>query len=222
MKIIALPDLHGGITYLSSVGDVLLSADLVLLVGDLTNKGGTAEVAQVIESLRQFNQSLLAIPGNWDGSEVDTYLSDQQINLHCQTVVHNDIAFIGVGASLPSPSNAPNEITEEAFSLLFEPLQVSNRNSTLLKILVCHQPPFDTVNDKMWTDLHVGSRTVREFIEEVQPAICFTGHIHEGVGIDTIGFTRIINPGPIWQGGYAYTEVTSKGVVTLEIRNVSK
>ncbi len=60
--------------------------------------------------------------------------------------------------------------------------------------------------------MHVGSRAVRAFIEAVQPLVCFTGHIHGGVGIDTIGVTRIVNPEPLSSGGYAYAEITRWGV----------
>jgi Icc-related predicted phosphoesterase len=48
---------------------------------------------------------------------------------------------------------------------------------------------------------------VRAFIEAVQPVACFTGHIHEGVGIDMIGVTRIVKPGLLWKGGYAHAEI---------------
>jgi Icc-related predicted phosphoesterase len=37
--------------------------------------------------------------------------------------------------------------------------------------------------------------------------LCFTGHIHEGIGIDRIGRTVIVNPGPFRSGHYAYAEI---------------
>jgi len=58
---------------------------------------------------------------------------------------------------------------------------------------------------------------VRAFIEETKPLIRFTGHIHEGRGIDALGPTRIVNPGPLGYGGHAYA-VVSRTVETLEIR----
>jgi len=63
----------------------------------------------------------------------------------------------------------------------------------------------------------VGSKTVREFIKRTQPLICFTGHIHEGIGIDQVGRTKIVNPGPLSAGSYAYAEVTQEGIQALEI-----
>jgi hypothetical protein len=61
---------------------------------------------------------------------------------------------------------------------------------------------------------------VRTYIETRQPLICFTGHIHEAKGIDRIGRTQIINPGPLWKGGYAYAEVEGGQIKTLEIRQL--
>lgn len=217
MKIIALPDLHGGTEHLRKIGDDLAVVDLVLLVGDLTNAGSAADAAQVVDGVRQYNRRILAVPGNWDGSDVSRYLSQEGINLHRRSAVVDRISFVGVGASLPSPAAAPNEITESDFeSFLKEAISGVERNLT--QILVCHQPPIQTLCDRSWTELHLGSRAVRAFIEATQPVICFTGHIHEGIGVDRIGSTQVVNPGSLWQGGYAYAEIESRSVA-VEIRH---
>jgi Icc-related predicted phosphoesterase len=36
--------------------------------------------------------------------------------------------------------------------------------------------------------------------------------------IDVIGRTQIINPGPLWEGHYAYAEIVEGQVKVLEIR----
>lgn len=209
MKIIALPDLHGAINDLETISDSLAAADLVLLVGDLTNDGRAADASRVVNAVRQYNQSILAVPGNWDGPKVNAYLTQEGINLHRCNVIMDRIAFIGVGASLLSFYDTPNEVTEADFKLFLEEA-VSGLDSNIPRILVCHQPPIRTRNDKTWSNLHIGSQAVRAFIEEIQPLVCFTGHVHEGIGIDTIGNTKIINPGPLWQGGYAYAEIINQ------------
>jgi Icc-related predicted phosphoesterase len=48
----------------------------------------------------------------------------------------------------------------------------------------------------------VGSIAVRTFIEEKQPLLCVTGHIHESKGQDYIGRTLVLNPGMMKDGGY--------------------
>lgn len=216
MKIIALPDLHNDLTSLSRIGNRLSQVDLVLLVGDLTNGGSADDASQVIQIVRNYNLSVLAVPGNWDKPEVDNYLSKEGINLHRRQILIGGLTFIGMGLSLPGLIPTPNEITDSDFERFFTET-ASNLNPEAPKILVCHQPPYNTRNDLTHGNLHVGSRAVRRFIEYHQPLICFTGHIHEGIGVDHLGDTRIINPGPLSEGNYAYAEVTQAGIHALEI-----
>ncbi|MBI5961808.1 MAG: metallophosphoesterase family protein [Chloroflexi bacterium] len=218
MRIIALPDLHEAITHLEGISQQLASVDLVLLVGDLTNSGSVVNVSRVINAVRQYNSSILAVPGNWDKVEVDGYLSQIGINLHHRHIVMDGIAFVGVGAALYSPNRSPNEVSENDLKAFLEEA-ISGLDNSLPKILVCHQPPIQSLVDKTWSGLHIGSETIRTFIHETQPLLCFSGHVHEGVGIDSIGRTQVINPGPIWEDRYAYAEIVDQQIVALEIRS---
>jgi uncharacterized protein len=178
MQIIALPDLHQAIDRLPKIANDLREVDLVLLVGDLTNAGKTEHAIAVLDAVAQFNRNILAVPGNWDTSAVDEVLTDRGINLHRKHLIRDNLAFIGVGGSLPF-NETPNEFPDFKFErFLNEAIQ--ELNADCIKILVSHQPPFNTLNDKYDT----GSRAVRTFIEQYQPAVCFTGHIHEAQGID--------------------------------------
>ena len=78
------------------------------------------------------------------------------------------------------------------------------------KILVAHCPPYQTAIDRIHSGLHVGSHSVRSFIETYQPDLCISGHIHEAPGEDTIGRTHLINPGMLAQGGYVTVTCTLK------------
>lgn len=67
-------------------------------------------------------------------------------------------------------------------------------------ITVFHAPPFNTNLDLLYTGEHVGSKSIREFIERAQPELSLHGHIHEspeisGCVTDKIGNTLCINPG---------------------------
>ena len=219
MKIIALPDLHNDLTNLSKFGNVFSQVDLILLAGDLTNGDSAQDASEVIQLVRKFNPSVLAIPGNWDKPEAEDYLSHEGINLHRRHIVIDGLAFIGMGLSLPGILPTPNEISESDFERFFAEA-IANLLPNRPEILVCHQPPYNTQNDLAQGKVHVGSKAVRSFIEQRQPWICFTGHIHEGVGIDTIGITKVINPGPLCMGRYAYAEVTTNGVDTLEVKSI--
>ncbi len=216
MKIIALPDLHEGIKFLPPIAEQLAAVDLVLLVGDITNSSD--HIAPMIDAVRQYNPAILAVSGNWDKPDsVDPYLTQENMNLHrCHRVI-DDLVFFGVGGALISTSRTVNEISENDFRAFLHEA-IAGADASLPKILVCHQPPFQTKVDKAWVGLHIGSKEVCAFIEETQPLLCFSGHVHEAAGIDQIGDTQVINPGPIWKGGYAYAEIVDQQIVALEIR----
>ena len=220
MKIIALPDLHNAIDSLTTISEIITAGQIILLVGDITKSGNLEDAKHVIRTVQNWNRSILAVPGNWDGPETEGFLEDEKINLNKRNVVIKGIEFLGIGASLPTGLNAPNEKTEEAFVEITEKMLVEIKPIKPY-LLISHQPPAQTINDQAWNGLHVGSKAIRKFIEETQPLVCFTGHIHEGVGIDQIGNSYIINPGPLWQGQYAYVEIENGRVTVLEIRSAN-
>jgi Icc-related predicted phosphoesterase len=217
MKIVAIPDMHGSAKGLDRLSKDLSKAEVVLLAGDLTNFGGQKEAADIVVEVRRYAKNIYAVPGNCDYSDVINYLTEQGINLHGKGVVINGFALIGVGGSLPAPGHTPLEYSEkELEDLLNQALSDVPDDSPL--ILMAHQPPINTNIDQVAPGRHVGSKAVRTFIENYQPLICFSGHIHEGVGIDSIGKTKLINPGHLRTGGYAYAEV-GESIHVLEIRN---
>ena len=88
-------------------------------------------------------------------------------------------------------------------------------------VMVSHQPPADTVVDRVPNGSHVGSPAVRAFIEERQPLVCLSGHIHEGDGLDRIGNTQLVNPGPFMLGHYVVIEV-AEGRAEVSIHSVTE
>ncbi len=76
------------------------------------------------------------------------------------------------------------------------------------------------LSDQVSPGVHVGSKVIRQFIERRQPLICFTGHIHEGIGIDHIGHTVVINAGPAGAGNYALAETEGIIIKNTAIRNL--
>lgn len=216
MIIVNIVDIHGNIKPVGKIGDVISSADLIIIAGDLTQFGGEKDAEEVIGAVEKYNTSILAVTGNCDKKEVDGYLDSRKMNIHGRSVNIDGLSFMGAGGSLPCPSPTPNVYTEEDYVGIFEE-SVEGSDDGLPAILVSHQPPYGTLNDRVSNGTHVGSRTVREFIERHKPLVCFTGHIHEAPGIDTLGSTKVVNPGPLGTRSYAYLDVTDR-IKALEIR----
>ncbi len=218
MKIIGLTDVHGDVATVRKMADLLHAADLILLVGDITNFGRQAETESVLSALTPFAGRVLAVSGNCDYPEVDACLAAHNINLHGTSVVVDGIGFMGVGGSLITPFGTPNEISEEEIEGFL------NKGYSLLEpdmpfVLVAHQPPHDSQCDRLSSGLQVGSHAVRKFIEARQPLACFTGHIHESVATDRIGSTPVTNSGPLNRGFYAFAEINRQSA-SVEIRAI--
>jgi Icc-related predicted phosphoesterase len=199
------------------MADDLAAADVVLLTGDLTHFGHRDDARQVVEAVRSHNRNVLAVSGNCDYPDVEDYLTAEDVGLHRRHVAMEGTAFVGLSGSVPCPGRTPNEFSDGRLRAFLDEA-AAGLDPGVPMVLVSHQPPLDTAADLV-RGRHVGSRSVREFIEKYQPLVCFTGHIHEGRGIDSIGRTQIANPGPLREGGYTYAEISSQ-VELLEIRGV--
>jgi uncharacterized protein len=214
MKIIALTDIHARTKSITLLSNQLQSADLVLLCGDITHFGHKKEMADILHLVSEMNPSVFAVSGNCDHPDAEKYLMDEKLSLNAVIREFQDYIFFGLSGSLPCPGKTPHEYSEEEFEVILDSL-VFPAGKPLL--MVSHQPPYGTINDEVTTDFHVGSKTIRSFIEKHQPLICFTGHIHEGVGIDHIGNTAVVNPGPASAGGYAMAEISEGTIKKLEV-----
>lgn len=189
----------------------------VIISGDLTNRGSMASARLVYESVRALNPSILAQIGNMDKPEITEYLKGQGANLHLEArELAPGVGIMGVGFSTPTPFGTPSEVSDHQIGLWLDETHAKAHRFERL-VLVCHTPPRDTSVDLLGTGQHVGSRTVRAFIERTQPEVCITGHIHEARNRDLIGRTRVYNPGMIGGGGYLKLTVTDGGLDVEEL-----
>ncbi len=218
MKIITLTDLHGNLEFISYITEELKEADFIFLSGDVTHFGKAEQAKSMIETIKLYNDKILAIPGNCDYPDVNKYFVEIGISIDCRYIISNGLFIMGVGGSLPCPGKTPLEFSEEEFATFYQET-VKNNTKGLPIVLIAHQPPFNTLNDQLLDGFHVGSHSVRVFIEKYQPLICFCGHIHEAAGKDKIGQTTVINPGPFGMGGYTRSMIF-KDEVNAEIVNV--
>jgi uncharacterized protein len=214
--IIGLTDVHGSIASIERMNKIINKADVVFFVGDITNFGREKETAHVVAPVLERAKKVLAVSGNCDYKEVDNYLDSCGINLHGAGETVDGIGFVGLGGSLITPFNTPNELTEDEIAHFLNQGH-DQIPPDIPMVLVSHQPPLKTNCDRLSSGDHVGSETVRRFIEKHHPLVCFTGHIHESTGMDQIGDTVVINPGLLANGQYAYAKI-GDGLEEIEIR----
>ncbi|MHA1632659.1 MAG: metallophosphoesterase family protein [Candidatus Freyarchaeota archaeon] len=116
----------------------------------------------------------------------------------------------------PTPWNTPREDSEKGIWKRLEKL--AKKVSVDWNHVICsfHCPPYDTrldlaprldrnlkpitVMGQLVMD-HVGSKSVRKFMEKYQPLIGLHGHIHESFASDNIGNTVVVNPGSEYMSG---------------------
>ncbi len=99
-------------------------------------------------------------------------------------------------------------ITVESFYLAGYPINASDiKDLGPRLVLVSHYPPYGTNVDRAWNGAHIGSKSVRKLIECVKPLTVLCGHVHESRGVDKLGNTIIVNPGPLINGYYAIIDI---------------
>jgi uncharacterized protein len=201
MQIMAFGDIHEYLHTLPTLETTLQQADLILVTGDLTRWRGAPTAAKVLDAIAQYNPNVLAQVGNTDSWDIHQYLERLGINLHAQGYRFGDLGIFGVGGSTPTPFYTPTEFSEEEIAAFLMAGYTMVQDAPY-KLLVAHCPPYRTAVDRLHSGAHVGSMSVRQFIEHYQPDMCISGHIHEAPGEDRIGQTLVLNPGMLAQGGY--------------------
>ncbi len=200
--VLQLADIHGAYYYIEKLRHTIENIDLILLTGDITHFGNADEADRIVTQLERICRQIAGVTGNCDPGDVDRYLTERGMNLHSKVVEWKGYYLAGLGGSLPCPASTPNEYTEnEAASVLQHLSTLRPKNAPFL--LVSHQPPYGTLNDRLEHGEHVGSHSIRAFLEQHQPLACLTGHIHEGIGAGYLGTCAVLNPGPFRQGRYA-------------------
>lgn len=204
MLIIAFGDVHMRPERAKGIPEIR-RADCVVLNGDLTIRGGCAQALSVVAAISELNRNVYAQIGNMDEGEVDAMFSDMGINLNGRGVLVDEVGLFGLGGSPPTPFDTPSEFSERELEATLRKAYEEVKEARI-KILFSHPPPVDTAVDRIRSGQHVGSFSVRRFLEETDCSACVCGHIHEAVGTDRVGSALVLNPGMLPQGGYARIE----------------
>jgi uncharacterized protein len=215
MRIAYVVDVHGRFEAvpqaLEDVGDV----DLLILGGDLTTAGTPDDVERAIESWRPLAPRLLAVAGNMDSPAIDARLAELGVALDGRGFSFGDVGVFGVSAAPISPLRTPYELPDDELERRIE-RGFAAVAECRLKIFCPHAPPFGTACDRLPSGEHVGSRTIRAFVEREQLEVVLCGHIHDARGEDEIVRTKVVNPGPVQAGHYALLEVDDEIIVSLD------
>jgi|BEDMetMinimDraft_2_1075160.scaffolds.fasta_scaffold01067_4 Predicted phosphoesterases, related to the Icc protein len=218
VNIIALTDIHGNVKNLNNIlkSESFSTCDLILIAGDLTNFGDEKEISSVISLLEETKKPYYYVPGNCD--YVNKFNENQlRRNLHSNYVLFLGYAIIGIGGSLKTPFNTPFEITEEDVErIIKEVYKRISKESYKGLLIVSHNPPYNTKLDLTKSGIHVGSKILRKYIEEVKPILVISGHVHEARSVDQINETIIVNPGPLKDGFFAEIKLEEKPTVVLK------
>ncbi len=226
MLVYIIADIHGAIEKLGNLEKFLQEnePDILLLSGDITdfalkeNGLDPLNISQLIlETLTSYKFKVLAIPGNCDPKNILKLFDEFDINLHSKGKIINSIGFAGFGGA-STPFNTPFEPSENEIEIGLKTAWKDIETASI-KILMTHQPPIDTRLDMISSGCHVGSATIRKFIEENQPDVATSAHIHESSGIDKIGKTKLIYPGRITEGHIGVLNI-SKDEIQTEIINI--
>lgn len=193
MRVLIFSDIHGDVQALERV--VAQPADLYIAAGDLSTFGRGLE--RCGDVLRPLGERVWVLPGNHETHDETRAFCGRFgfVDFHRQVrplaAPAGTTHWAGLGYSNPTPFNTPGEYTEEEIG---EALRLFEGRDPLY--LVVHFPPRETKLDRVGFGRHAGSRTLRAWVERVQPAQLFCGHIHECAGQrDLLGATACFSVG---------------------------
>ena len=217
MKLLVVSDFHGSIeaAHKTAAKARKTQADVIIVCGDITHFGSVEEAEKILAPLTALEMPVLFVPGNCDPSQLAEAQIKGAVNLHEQCHRLDTVSFMGLGAAPSSRFYSWFEMSEaKIMNALVQTADRCSEGGSL--VVVSHTPPRGTKVDRAFSKIHAGSASLRTFIEKRKPSIAFCGHIHEAKGVDRIGDTVIVNPGPVRHGNCAIADLGDKIEVRLE------
>ncbi|MDE0521052.1 MAG: metallophosphoesterase family protein [Boseongicola sp.] len=190
MNILAFSDLHHSKTKAEALISLSQEADLVIGAGDFCNmREGLDDAMRMLDGI---GCPMVVVPGNAESAkELRNATRAGTIVLHGEGTEFGDLRLFGLGYGVPVTPFGPwsCDLDEAAADAMLQRCQSAD-------ILVTHSPP-KGVADATSNGLSVGSASIRDAIERVQPRLALCGHIHDSWGRSgQIGKTRVCNLGP--------------------------
>lgn len=216
MKFLVLSDLHANNEMIGKLDAQFAEADAVLFAGDFAECFKPETGKDALEALCEKHETIFAVLGNCDNPDFIDELDEKDISVEKSLVFHQGLAFAGSSGGTIFTGKTENERTEEDILSDFDIVKNSikdggDKSLWNSLILISHNPPKGEKCDAVNAELHAGSQMFTDFIMENQPLAVICGHIHEGVGVEKMGETTVINPGCLQEGKYAWMEVEKEG-----------
>jgi putative phosphoesterase len=187
MLIYAVADVHGDAQRIARIRAVVAEnrPDALVIAGDIISY---IRPVPVLEQFDKMNVPVLVVRGNSDPGYVDNYFNKFQNirSLHLKKEIVGSIPFTGLSGTIPLPFRNKVRLLETNLA------EKSRLFINVKTVFVVHTPPWGCL-DKVGGRFHSGSKMVRNLVEEKQPRLLITGHIHEAAGIDAIGETTVVN-----------------------------
>jgi Icc-related predicted phosphoesterase len=188
LRVLATSDLHGAVAWLKRALAYAEEQGLhtVVCCGDFQS-------VEAVKVLAGFKGRAFAVPGNMDSREEAEALEEAGVSLHRRAVEHGGFIFAGAGAL--------------GFKDALASIGASLPSSPSRLVLITHVPPKGLKVDLALNLMHIGSGALRSFIEARKPLACICGHVHEARGLDWLGSTLVVNPGPLAKGYAAIVDL---------------
>ena len=187
-KILAAGDFHGDSKITKRLAEKAEKekVDLVILTGDLT---GPLKTKNILKPFIDKGEKVVFVPGNWDFSNTAELLSKlyNVKNIDKHYLKYKNIGIFGIG----SPDWQLHLDEKKTFNKLKKDFEkIKNLEK---KIMVSHIHAAGTKSEFSGIP---GSTGLKKAIEEFQPDLFLSGHIHEAEGLqEKIGKTRVISVG---------------------------
>lgn len=190
MNVLAFSDLHHSKAKAEALVSMSQDADLVIGAGDFCNmREGLDDAMRMLDGI---GCPMVVVPGNAESAEeLRDATRAGTIVLHGEGTESGGLCLFGLGYGVPVTPFGPwsCDLDEAAAAAMLQRCQAAD-------ILVTHSPP-KGVADATSNGMSVGSESIREAIERIQPKLALCGHIHDSWGRSgQIGKTHVCNLGP--------------------------
>ena len=202
MLILHVTDIHCHLDNLEAILEAEEGYDVIAVTGDICCDSKLRKI------LGTRGAKVLAVTGNMDDTYIARLLRDYGWLLDGRVEVIGRFVFAGIGGLQPIQNLSQVEKHLEAL-----------RREHKLVIVLAHHPVHGKL-DRTYSGVHAGLYETRSFVERVKPIAYLHGHIHEARGIDMLGETLLVNPGPAAYGYYALVEITEDGRARAELKRI--